>query len=161
MAAKGGARAGAGRKPKLKSVTRLPVKNPRAKAEAEKAAADDKITDLVNPPSDMCDGAQAVWLDVMGQLIALGTLKRRDLYYLEVLADAVHLRRTAMREVESLGINITTDKGDIKRNPACGVVNECASKIQSYGGELGLSPVARSRLEGASGGKAPDDFGEF
>ena len=161
MASKGGARAGAGRKPKLTSVSRLPVNNPRAKAEADKAAADDKITELVNPPTDMCDGAQAVWFEVQAQLIALGQLKRRDLYYLEVLADAVHLRRSAMREVESMGINITTDKGDIKRNPACGVVNECASKIQSYGGELGLSPVARSRLEGASGSQAQDDFSDF
>jgi P27 family predicted phage terminase small subunit len=66
-----------------------------------------------------------------------------------------------MREVESMGINITTDKGELKRNPACGVVNECASKIQSYGGELGLSPVARSRLEGPSGSQKADDFGEF
>ena len=161
MASKGGARAGSGRKPKLSPVSRLPVNNPRAKAEANKGSADDKITELVNPLSEMSDGAEKVWFDIQSQLIEQGTLKRRDLYLLEQAAVAVHNRREAQRQIDDLGINITSKEGDTKKNPACTTAKEWAGEFRSCAGDLGLSPVARSRLEGASGSQAKDDFSDF
>lgn len=85
-----------------------------------------------------------MWLDVIGSLPD-GLLSRADESALETFVWNWDTVRQARLEIDRTGLLIKTPEGYV-RNPLLVVLNNAAKLMASYGGQLGLTPVARAKL---------------
>jgi P27 family predicted phage terminase small subunit len=96
------------------------------------------------PPSWLGKDARAEWRRVAPILVERKVLTDADLGALEAYCTAAGLVRECQRAINADGVVVQTEKG-LKRHPAIGVQNAALTQMRLIGGELGLSPVSRSR----------------
>jgi P27 family predicted phage terminase small subunit len=95
------------------------------------------------PPGLSAD-EEELWLDTVASL-PVGLLSRADEGGLEGFACYWALYRECRRVLAQDGMVIPTKAGAI-RHPLIPVMNQAAKIMNMFGGNLGLSPVARARL---------------
>jgi P27 family predicted phage terminase small subunit len=141
-----------GRKPKpshLKLVTGNPGKRPVNDFEAAPQR------DLPLPPTELNDDAKVEWGRVSGELYRVGLLSAVDRATLAAYCQAYGrwmqaervLGAMAKKDSETLGLMVTSAKGNPIQNPLIGVANKAMADMAHYAIEFGMTPSARSRIK--------------
>jgi P27 family predicted phage terminase small subunit len=156
-----------GRKPTpthLKLVRGNPGKRPVNQAEPKPQVV------LPSPPAELSEDALAEWHRVAAELHRLGILTEVDRAALAAYAQAygrwVQAERAAakMAEKDTLtgGLMIRTTNGNAVQNPLIGVANKAMADMVRYAAEFGMTPSARSRIQGSDPeADNPQGFAEF
>lgn len=101
------------------------------------------------PPESLSEEGKEVYLAILRNL-PLDKLNETDGYTVEVVADAIAMMRECRRDIQHNGLFVTaTNKaGEPVRdqNKAVIVYQKYSEILKKYTAELGLSPVARSRI---------------
>lgn len=105
---------------------------------------DPEAIDDLAAPDWLSSDARAEWDRVMPILSARRILSAADLGGLENYCVAIGTAREAERIIQSHGVVIETDSG-LKRNPAVGILSDAIKTARLLAGEMGLTPVSRSR----------------
>lgn len=100
---------------------------------------------IPRPPAWLSKDAKAEWRRVVPLLVERHILTDADLGTLENYANAIGTVRLAQRELAASGLVFVTTSGQVKRNPAAGIVAEFSGLALRLAAELGLTPVSRSR----------------
>lgn len=111
-------------------------------------------------PDHLNADARAEWVRIADELSALGILTRLDRVALAAYCQAygrwrqaeAALSRMAERDATTDGLMIRTRSGNLIKNPLVGTANKAMADMMRYAAEFGLTPSARSRLDGL----APD-----
>ena len=114
------------------------------------------------PPEWLTPEAQAEWRRVIRDLVIRETLARVDLQTLAAYCQAFGRWEVAERALAAMGKNdpltrglmIKTTNGNAVQNPMVGTANVAARDMVKFAAELGMTPVARARVE-AKGQPAP------
>jgi P27 family predicted phage terminase small subunit len=149
-----------GRKPTptyLKLVTGNPGRRP-LKARAEPQGG------VPRPPAVLGADAVAEWRRVAVKLSRLGLLATIDRAALAAYCQAYGrwvaaeraLALMAERDPVTAGLLIKTSNGNAIQNPLVGIANKAAAAMVRYAAEFGMTPSARSRVEGAPEGRNGD-----
>lgn len=109
------------------------------------------------PPSWLSKDAKAEWRRVAPLLIERRILTDADLGTLENYCNAIGIVRAAQRDLAKNGLTFVTASGQVKRNPAVGIVAEFSGMALRHAAELGLTPVSRSRPAIREDGDDEDD----
>lgn len=108
-------------------------------------------------PPGLNEEARGMWREIIDNL-PNNLLARVDTGILERHCIAWARYRDCQRKIEKTGLLVQSPQGPI-RNPLLVTQNQAAKEMHSTGGELGLSPVARARLnEPAAPGTDPMDY---
>ncbi|MGF7160338.1 P27 family predicted phage terminase small subunit [Rhodoligotrophos appendicifer] len=111
----------------------------------ENITSDRQAIDAVpSAPAWLSKDAKAVWRQVAPLLVERRILTQGDLGTLESYATSTGLVRDMQRAINKDGAIVATDKGP-KRHPALGIQNAAMVTARLCAGELGLTPVSRSR----------------
>ena len=125
---------------------------------------------LPSPPAELSEDALAEWNRVAGELHHLGILTAIDRAVLAAYAQAygrwVQAERAAAKMAEkdqmTGGLMIRTTNGNAVQNPLIGVANKAMADMVRYAAEFGMTPSARSRIQGADPDAGqPQGFAEF
>ena len=100
----------------------------------------------IEPPCDFDNVELATWNAVISELIESRVLGRQDLRALESYCISYALMKEARFHIQEDGITIVQANGNTVKNPATTVLNEAITRLNSIGGEFGLTPVSRSRV---------------
>lgn len=105
------------------------------------------MDDLVyNPPSYLTDKEKELYSFLVEQLYESKVLCNLDIAMLETTVDSILKMKECKQIINSHGIVIVKDNGDLAKNPACTAYKDYNAIFNKCCMELGLSPSARSRL---------------
>jgi P27 family predicted phage terminase small subunit len=123
------------------------------------------------PPVFLSDIAKKEWRRVSGELFNLRLLTAIDVAALAVYCESFARWRTATevlaamaaRDDQTHGLLIKTKAGDAAVNPLIWIANSAARDMVRYAGEFGMSPAARSRINGGIdiSPRPPSKFGDL
>ncbi|WP_210410482.1 phage terminase small subunit P27 family [Oceanicola sp. D3] len=127
------------------------------------------MPEVPEPPDHLNEDARAEWARIADELSALGILTRLDRGSLAAYCQAYGrwrqaeqaLARMAERDATTDGLMIRTKSGNLIQNPLVGSANKAMADMMRYAAEFGLTPSARSRVEGLSpdaGWSPADEF---
>lgn len=103
-----------------------------------------KASGLPVPPSIFNDEQRRLWLLVLS-FMPQGLIAACDGPMLEIFVFAWWTHREARRQINDLGLMVRSGDGPI-RNPLLGIARGAAADMHRVGADLGLSPLARTRL---------------
>ena len=106
------------------------------------------------PPEDLSARERAIW-QLVGTEMPPGVLSIVDQYIMAAFCKAVALHEEASAKLKASPMLIKTKNGQVMQSPYVGIINRQALMIKGLGAELGLSPLARTRV--TTGGNDPDD----
>jgi P27 family predicted phage terminase small subunit len=156
-----------GRKPTpthLKLVRGNPGKRPLNASEPVPQLA------LPSPPAELCADARVEWERVAGELHRIGVLSSIDRAPLAAYCQAYGrwivaeraIAKMAERDQLTEGLMIKTTNGNAVQNPLVGTANKAMGDMVRYAAEFGMTPSARSRVQGEPpGDEKPEGFGQF
>lgn len=150
-----------GRKPTpgyLKLVTGNPGHRPIKQARAEPQGG------VPRPPSVLGTDALLEWRRVVPRLAKLGLLATIDRAALAAYCQTYEIWVTSVRALAVMaardpvtaGLLIKTSNGNAIQNPLVGIINKAAAAMVRYAAEFGMTPSARSRVQGAPEGRDGD-----
>lgn len=96
------------------------------------------------PPIGLTEIERGLWEEVVGSL-PKNLLSRADNAILERFCIAWARFRDCQSKIKATGLLVQSPQGPV-RNPLLVAQNAAAKEMHATGGELGLSPVARARL---------------
>lgn len=119
-------------------------------------------------PEHLTDAARDEWGRVELELVTLGILTHLDRGALAAYCQAYGrwqaaetvLARMAEKDAVTDGLIIRTKSGNIIQNPIVGVANKAMADMVRYAAEFGLTPSARTRVEGLDV-SGPNPFAAF
>jgi P27 family predicted phage terminase small subunit len=103
-------------------------------------------------PDFLDDYAREEWAAIVPVLEKMGILAICDKALLCVYCDAYGTFRKACEDAKGQGLTLKTKTGNTIQNPILGTRNAARNEMFRALTELGLSPSARARLGGTSGG---------
>ena len=111
------------------------------------------------PPTWLSPVAKAEWKRVTRDLARLGIIHPvLDVTILACYCSTYSLWRDATAQVTAEGMTYKTDAGLVKRHPGVAIAAQAARDLLSFGAELGLSPISRTKLRVDEGAALdPDD----
>jgi P27 family predicted phage terminase small subunit len=120
----------------------------------------EQIVDVPDPPPYISGYAADEWCIVTKQLMRLRMLTKVDVPALAAYCHAYGEWRTAVELLAKMAANdpvmqgllVNGANGDARRNPLIRIAKEAAMEMLRFGGEFGLSPSARSRINAGPGG---------
>jgi P27 family predicted phage terminase small subunit len=111
--------------------------------------------------ADLAEGAEVPgWLDELGraewhrvaeQLRTLGLLATTSRQTLAMCCHWFSLYREAARQVKQDGMVFKTETGQIKKNPAVGVMHMASNLYLRFAIELGMTPASRGSVQAIGG----------
>lgn len=133
---------------KLRLIMGNPGKQPIPKNEVEPPPGMPEI------PKHLCEDARAEWERVCHGLNAMGVLTVVDKAVLAAYCTSYALWERSWRAINEMaktgklgaGLMISTTNGNLIQNPLVGSANKGAKDMISYASELGMTPVARTRI---------------
>lgn len=113
-----------------------------------------EAADLPEPPPPVANLPEAVkeWHRILPQLDALGLVTAADMATLAAYCVAFARWVEAEQKIRETASLIRTSNGNIVQSPWVSIAHRSQDLMAKFIAELGLSPVARTRL-GAAGGK--------
>lgn len=150
-----------GPKPKpaaLKFVAGNPGKRPVQTGRARMRRA------VPDRPPELTGEAAAEWDRRVPDLGAVGTLAAVDrgilAAYCLAVADMLAARDAINCDGRFIRVPIQNSRGEslgskLSEHPACKMLDRASARVQKLGAELGLTPAARDRVEGAGPSEAP------
>jgi P27 family predicted phage terminase small subunit len=134
----------------LKVLTGNPGNRPLPENEPEPAKGEPKM------PSWLKGRARAAWKEMVPELARIGLLTIVDGHALAVYCEAWATYVEASEIVRAEGILIESYRGGKAKNPAAQIMRDSADLMMKVGGQYGLTPATRARLQVPDDGK--DDF---
>ena len=125
---------------------------------------------LPSPPNELCADARLEWERVAGELHRIGVLSGIDRAALAAYCQAYGrwvvaeraIARMAERDQLTEGLMIKTANGNAVQNPLVGTANKAMADLVRYAAEFGMTPSARSRINGQTGeSDEPEGFAQF
>ena len=125
---------------------------------------------LPSPPAELCPDARVEWERVAGELHRIGILSSIDRAPLAAYCQAYGrwivaeraIAKMAERDQMTEGLMIKTTNGNAVQNPLVGTANKAMGDMVRYAAEFGMTPSARSRVQGESPrDEKPAGFGQF
>lgn len=149
------------RKPAHLRLVEGDTRNKGASAHA-KALASEPIppNPLGDPPADLDPVEQEVW-ERLGKELPAGMLRSVDMFMVRSFCMAVSMQRDAWKKLKASSFLVKTPSGMAVQSPYMSIVNRQTEVIVKVGAQLGLSPVARTRIameEGAGDADPTDRF---
>jgi len=111
-------------------------------------AADDALVQIPPPPTWLSKHAKAEWRRTAPTLAARQTLTAGDLALFEAFCAAAGAIREAQAALDRDGPYFAAENGLLKRHPALSAQIQATATLRQCAAELGLTPVARSRVAG-------------
>jgi P27 family predicted phage terminase small subunit len=153
----GGARRGAGRKPKPTVLHRLhgTLRTRHASRAREPVMTDD--IDPLAPPADLSEAERASWQFAIAHA-PRGVLKSIDTSVLRIWVEhevryiLAKQKQEELNQRTGLPMLIKTKSGDYVESPYVKIMNKTALIMLRAASELGFTPVARPRLTGSQTG---------
>lgn len=155
--ARGGRRAGAGRKP-------LPTEIKRIKGTLQASRANPNeprpTRTLGDPPAYMAEAAKEAWRYAVDNAPP-GLLTALDASLLERWANCADLYRQVRDKLNQAGVGaviVKTPSGILRRSPLMDVLRDIADEMRGYESDMGFTPASRSRVSiPADPAARPDD----
>jgi len=97
------------------------------------------------PPAGLPDEMRGEWNSVAADLVERRLLTHSMLGALETYVTALWTVRQARAALVRDGIVVKAGGGSVKAHPAAGVLSKAQETVARLGGEMGLTPAARSR----------------
>lgn len=107
-------------------------------------------------PSWLEGRAASAWDELVPELARIGLLTVVDGHALAVYCEAWATYVQASEVVRKEGVLIESYRGGMAKNPAAQIMRDSADLMMKVGGQFGLSPATRARLQVPDDGK--DDF---
>jgi P27 family predicted phage terminase small subunit len=108
-------------------------------------------------PSDMDDGAKAVWKHVMAEMRGSGIIAGADRDILRAYCEVVSSYQRHVSLLAQTGPLVKGARGkDLVRSPMHQIVRDDRDQMRLLARELGLSPAARANLSMQTGADLPD-----
>lgn len=98
--------------------------------------------------------AAAAWKEIVPELARIGLLTVVDGHALAVYCEAWATYVQASEIVRSEGLLVESYRGGKAKNPAAQIMRDSADLMMKFGGQFGLSPATRARLQ------VPEDPGD-
>ena len=111
-------------------------------------------------PGDLDRRLWEIWARVVGALPP-GVVDASDVELLRQMCEALYVQAECWRAITEHGV-LTEDRahgGDVRRNPAVMTWRQAADTARQCMALLGMSPVARQRMQGD--GPQVDEFDQF
>lgn len=117
---------------------------------------------MPDPPRELCEDGVIEWQRISSELAALGLMTNLDRGVLTAYCDAYGRWAKAKRLMNNAaaldpatgGMVIVTMQGNRIQNPLLGIVNKAAADMVRYAAEFGMTPSARSRVNGGKVGQS-------
>ena len=103
-------------------------------------------------PDYFNDEQKRLWIAALAHL-PRGLIGAADAAFLEVFSISWWTLRTARRDINRIGLMVKGSEGQPIRNPLLGIARGAAADLHSFGGDLGMSPAARTRLTAIDDGE--------
>lgn len=116
-------------------------------------------TGIPHCPSWLKGEARAMWNRVTSELAGAKLLTIADEGVLVGYCLAYSQLKRAQALIDQGGVVTETRLGGLIKHPAVTVKNEALTQLRAYGSELGLSPVARTRLQTPT--REDDDYEQW
>lgn len=109
----------------------------------------------LEPPKGLARRGKALWRRLAGDMATKGVVTDWDLELLQQYCEAVHQAEDAADDLHRNGTAVTTlvretAKGDsiyeLRKNPNYQVWRDAVALMVTLGGQLGLTPAARSKI---------------
>lgn len=113
------------------------------------------IPNPLGPPPDRLNAREKEIWQLVSRELPPGVLAVVDQYIMAAFCVAVALHEAASEKLKSSPMIIQSKNGQVMQSPYFGIVNRQASMIKTLGAELGLSPLARTRV--TTGDNDPED----
>ncbi|AKP03575.1 hypothetical protein ABB44_08110 [Companilactobacillus farciminis] len=140
----------AGRKPNLAIVD---PKHPEQKARqtAVKQARKGLKKLPKRAPSYLMPEAKKLWKTLVPQLESVGLVSVLDQTNLELFCTQYAMYLDAVNSISEHGQVYMDDNGNLKKNPAVGIVDNCSKTLRSLGMTLGIDFNSHSQRIGVNG----------
>lgn len=140
----------AGRKPNLAIVD---PKHPEQKARqtAVKQARKGLKKLPKRAPSYLMPEAKKLWKSLVPQLESVGLVSVLDQTNLELFCTQYAMYLDAVNSISEHGQVYMDDNGNLKKNPAVGIVDNCSKTLRSLGMTLGIDFNSHSQRIGVNG----------
>lgn len=96
------------------------------------------------------------WKAVVSGLTAFGIVDEIDATHLEGFCTAYQLARQADEIVKREGMVVSGSMGNPVKHPALAISSDNWNKVRHYGNDLGLTYLARTRMDGKEQSKEED-----
>lgn len=100
------------------------------------------------PPGYFDDQQRAVW-NILLASVPNGMLAACDAAIMEILVQSWTIYRQASAEINRIGLMVRASDGP-RRNPLIGIARGAAADLHMAASSLGLSPLARTRLQASA-----------
>lgn len=118
----------------------------RGRKPSDTVPAPSPLADVPRPPSYLSKDAKAEWKRMASLLILdRRTLDVGDMPTFAAYCVAAGQLAEASRIIAREGMTYAGANGFPKRHPAVAILAEASKQVRQLGGELGLTPVSRSR----------------
>jgi P27 family predicted phage terminase small subunit len=145
-----------GRKPKPTHLKLLEGNPGRRPLNAQEPKPERKIPTC---PQHLCPSAKAEWKRLARQLYTLGVLTVLDRSTLAAYCQAYGRWVEAEQKLKETPALLKMPSGYVQQNPWLTIANKQLELMHRFMGELGLSPVSRSRVSTVSTGSKPWEYG--
>lgn len=100
---------------------------------------------MPKPPDNLCDAQVSEWNTIAAELVERKLLTSSMLGVIEAYLIAIWTVRECQKAIEEHGILTKTAHGNLKPNPASGLMSKAQETVARMSAELGLTPAARSK----------------
>ena len=111
----------------------------------------------MEPPEGLADEVLDIWTYTLAELEFMGLDAPADRDSLVCYCEAVVSHRKSSRVLAQSPPLVKGIHGNMVRNPALQIQRDAAHTVRAFAQEFGLSPSARSRIEGRKGEGEEDD----
>jgi P27 family predicted phage terminase small subunit len=120
-----------------------------------------------DPPASLSAYAKEEWLRIRDEMFYLRLLTPLDLQIFAVYCETYARWRTAVEALkkqaavdpEFHALVFRDEEGELRANPLCRIISNAGRDLLKVAGELGCTPLARSRI-GEAGGLPPPPRGQ-
>jgi P27 family predicted phage terminase small subunit len=145
MSGRGGARLGAGRKPKPTRLKELLTGKKSASSALLSEPQPDIPAGIPEPPEELDDRAKRHWYETAKKLKPLGLLTNLDLDQLAMYCSAYSRWLTALTQLRQKLIVMSPNEYPML-SPYLSIEREAISTMQKCSAEFGMSPASRTRI---------------
>ncbi len=133
----------------------------RKKNDAFVGVGDSSLTRIAPPEELRDENSRTIWKVQSKKMIESGVMAVEFIPLLIAYCNSYSLMMQADQLILQDGLTDMSEQGGLKKHPAVNVRNDCVSQLARLGSLMGLDPLSRSRMLGASGDGSGEDENEF
>ena len=99
------------------------------------------------PPDFLDSYAKRTWRRLAPELHSIGLLTEADRESFGCYCVAWSQLRAARKAIDTHGLTVPTEKGNVIQNPAVGTANRSMDILRAFANEFGCTPSSRGRMD--------------